>query len=123
MLIQYKSLFIYLFFHSDAEVLDRALQPFPGAGQGQLHGLDELIRTINRERQDDRLYVTLLQNSPTLLVEDKEMPNIPASQLNVLDGGRVPGGPRMLFQSMIGENSVGMNEVISGQQFLSITIK
>lgn len=108
---------------SDAEVLDRALQPFPGSGQGQLHGLDELIRTINRERQDDRLYVTLLQNSPTLLVEDKEMPNIPASQLNVLDGGRVPGGPRMLFQSMIGENSVGMNEVISGQQFLSITIK
>jgi hypothetical protein len=108
---------------SDAEVLDRALQPFPGAGQGQLHGLDELIRTINRERQDDRLYVTLLQNSPTLLVEDKELPNIPASQINVLDGGRVPGGPRMLFQSVISENSVEMNEVISGQQFLSITIK
>ena len=108
---------------SDAEVLDRARQPFPGASQSQLHGLDELIRTINRERQNDRLYVTLLENSPTLLVEDKELPNIPASQMNVLDSGRAPGGPRMLFQSVIGENSVEMNEVISGEHFLSITIK
>lgn len=108
---------------SDAEVLDRARQPFPGGGQNQLHGLDELIRTINRERQNDRLYVTLLENSPTLLVEDKELPNIPASQMNVLDAGRAPGGPRMLFQSVIGENSVAMNEVISGEHFLSVTIK
>lgn len=108
---------------SDAEVLDRARQPFPGAGQNQLHGLDELIRTVNRERQNDRLYITLLQNSPTLLVEDKELPNIPASQMNVLDAGRAPGGPRMLFQSAIGENSVEMNEVISGEHFLFVTIK
>ena len=108
---------------SDAEVLDRARQPFPGASQSQLHGLDELIRTINRERQNDRLYVTLLENSPTLLVEDKELPNIPASQMNVLDSGRAPGGPRMLFQSVIGENSIEMSEVISGEHFLSITIK
>ena len=108
---------------SDAEVLDRARQPFPGIGESQLHGLDELIRTINRERQSDRLYITLLQNSPTLIVEDKELPNVPASQMNVLDGGRAPGGPRMLFQSVIGENSVEMHEVISGQQFLSISIK
>jgi hypothetical protein len=108
---------------SDAEVLDRARQPFGGNGENQLHGLDELIRTINRERQNDRLYVTLLQNSPTLLVEDKELPNVPASQINVLDGGRAPGGSRMLFQSMISEDSVDMHQVISGQQLLSITIK
>lgn len=108
---------------SDAEVLDRARQPFPGAAQTQLHGLDELIGTINHERQNDRLYVTLLQNAPTLLIEDKELPSIPASQINVLDGIRAPGGPRMLFQSAIGENSVEMHEVISGEQLLSVTIK
>jgi hypothetical protein len=108
---------------SDAEVLDRARQPFGLSGQSQLHGLDELIRTMNRERQNDRLYVTLLQNSPTLIVEDKELPSVPASQLNVLDGGRAPGGSRMLFQSVIAEHSVEMHEVISGQKLLSITIK
>jgi hypothetical protein len=82
-----------------------------------------LIRVINRERQNDHLYVTLLQNSPTLLVEDKELPNVPASAVNVLDQHRVPGGAQMLFQSVIGEHSVGMNQVITGQQYLSITIK
>ncbi|HEV2488569.1 MAG TPA: hypothetical protein VGT03_02080 [Candidatus Acidoferrales bacterium] len=108
---------------SDAAILDRARQPFGPGGQAELHGLDELIRMINRERQNDRLYVTLLQNSPTLIVEDKELPSVPASQLNVLDGGRAPGGSRMLFQSVIAEHSVEMHEVISGQHFLSITIK
>lgn len=108
---------------SDASSLDRMRELFPGAGGERLQSLDELIRVINRERQNDHLYVTLLQNSPTLLVEDKELPNVPASAVNVLDQHRVPGGAQMLFQSVIGEHSVGMSQVITGQQYLSITIK
>jgi hypothetical protein len=108
---------------SDAASLDRMREIFGGAEDNDLHGLDELIRIINRERQNDRLYVTLLQNAPTLLVEDKELPNIPASEMNVLDQPRIPGGTRMLFQSVLGENSIQMEQVISGEQYLSITIK
>jgi len=108
---------------SDASSLDRMRELFPGAGGDRLQSLDELIRVINRERQNDHLYVTLLQNSPTLLVEDKELPNVPASAVNVFDQRRVPGGAQMLFQSVIGEHSVGMSQVITGQQYLSITIK
>jgi hypothetical protein len=108
---------------SDAAALDRMRELFGGASENQLHGLDELIRVINRERQNDQLYVTLLQNSPTLLVEDKELPNIPASEMNVLDQRRVPGDSRLLFQSVIAEHSVEMQQVISGQQYLSITVK
>jgi hypothetical protein len=108
---------------SDAASLDRMREIFGGLSENQLHGLDELIRVINRERQNDRLYVTLLQNSPTLLVEDKELPDIPTSEMNVLDQRRVPGDSRLLFQSVITEHSVQMDQVISGQQYLSITIK
>src|SRR6185437_3921470 len=108
---------------SDASSLNRMRELFPGAGGERLQSLDELIRVINRERQNDHLYVTLLQNSPTLLVEDKELPNVPASAVNVFDQHRVPGGAQMLFQSVIGEHSVGMSQVITGQQYLSITIK
>lgn len=108
---------------SDASSLDRTRELFPGAPGGQLQDLNQLIRMINRERQNDRLYVTLLQNSPTLLVEDKELPDVPASEMNVLDQHRTPGGAQMLFQSVIGERSVPMNQVISGQQYLSIVIK
>ncbi|MFZ0211116.1 MAG: SpoIVB peptidase S55 domain-containing protein [Candidatus Acidiferrales bacterium] len=108
---------------SDAASLDRMRELFGGAAQNRLQDLDELIRIINRERQNDCLYVTLLQNSPTLLVEDKELPNVPASEINVLDQRRAPGGAQLLFQSVIGEHSLPMNQVISGQQYLSIAVK
>ena len=108
---------------SDASSLNRMRELFPGAPSGRLQDLNELIRIINRERRNDHLYVTLLQNSPTLLVEDKELPNVPVSESNVLDQVRVPGGAQMLFQSVIAQHSVGMNQVITGQQYLSIAIK
>ncbi|HEV2289954.1 MAG TPA: hypothetical protein VGR81_13505 [Candidatus Acidoferrales bacterium] len=108
---------------SDASSLDRMRELFGGAVQNRLRDLDELIRIINRERQNDSLYVTLLQNTPTLLVEDKELPDVPASEINVLDQRRAPGGAQLLYQSVIGKNSVPMNQVIAGQQYLSITVK
>lgn len=108
---------------SDASSLNRMRELFGGAAQNRLRDLDELIRVINRERQNDCLYVTLLQNTPTLLVEDKELPDVPASEINVLDQRRAPGGAQLLYQSVIGEHSVPMNQVIAGQQYLSITVK
>ena len=108
---------------SDAESLNRMRELFPGQNEGKLQDLNELIRILNRERQNDRLYVTLWENSPTLLVEDKELPNVPASEINVLDQRRMPGGAQLMYQSEIGEHSVPMTQVIAGQQYLSITVK
>jgi hypothetical protein len=108
---------------SDAEALNRNVQFLANTTQGQLPGLEELIKLINRERQNDRLYATLLQPTPTLLVEDKEMPNVPVSQINVLDQRQNPGGSRVLWQSKAGEWSVEMRRVISGEHALTITVK
>jgi hypothetical protein len=108
---------------SDAETLNRNVQSLSASSQGQLPGLEELIRLINRERQNDRLYATLLQPTPTLLVEDKEMPNAPASEINVLDQRQNPGGTRLLYQSTAGEWSVEMHQVIAGEHRLTITVK
>lgn len=108
---------------SDADTLNRSAQIFSFGSQGQLPGLEELIKLINRERRNDRLYVTLLQPTPTLLVEDKEMPNAPVSQINVLDQRQNPGGARLLHQSKAGEWSVEMHQVIAGEHTLTITVK
>jgi hypothetical protein len=108
---------------SDADALNHMRELFPGQEEGKLQGLDELIRIINRERQNDRLYVTLWENAPTLLVEDKELPDVPASEINVLDQHRASGNAQLLYQSEIGEHSVAMNQVITGQQYLAITVK
>jgi hypothetical protein len=108
---------------SDADTLNRNVQMLAGNSQTQLPGLEELINLINRERQNDRLYATLFQSTPTLLVEDKEMPNAPSSAISVLDQRQSFGGARLLGQSKAGEWSVEMHQVIAGERSLTITVK
>ncbi|HTR47247.1 MAG TPA: hypothetical protein VMM16_07695 [Verrucomicrobiae bacterium] len=108
---------------SDADFLNRNVQSLAASSQGQLAGLEELIQLVNRERHNDRLYATLLQPTPTVLVEDKEMPNVPVSAINVLNQRQNPGGARLLWQSTAGEWSVPMHQVIAGQHMLTITVK
>ncbi len=108
---------------SDAETANRTVDTLEATSQGQLPGLEELIKLINRQHQNDRLYATLLQPTPTLMVEDKIMPNAPASAINVLDQRQSPGGARLLYQSMTGEWSVDMHQVVSGERTLTITVK
>jgi hypothetical protein len=108
---------------SDAETVNRTVQSLAASSQGQLPGLEELIKLMNRAHQNDRLYATLLQPTPTLMVEDKIMPNAPASAINVLDQRQSPGGARLLYQSTAGEWSVEMHQVISGERTLTITVK
>lgn len=108
---------------SDAETANRTVDTLEATSQGQLPGLEELIKLINRQHQNDRLYATLLQPTPTLMVEDKIMPNAPASAISVLDHRQSPGGARLLYQSMTGEWSVDMHQVVSGERTLTITVK
>jgi hypothetical protein len=108
---------------SDADTANRTVQSLAASSRGQLPGLEELIKLMNREHQNDRLYATLMQPTPTLMVEDKVMPNAPASAINVLDQRQSPGGARLVYQSTAGEWSVEMHQVISGERTLTITVK
>jgi hypothetical protein len=106
---------------SDADSLNRI--PNLVAAQGRLGGLDQLISLLNRERRNNQLYVTVLKPTPTLLVEDKELPDAPLSQINVLDQKRLPGNSALLRESTAGEWSVRMDEIISGSTSVFIKIK
>lgn len=107
---------------SDAATLDRVEQYFPLGSSTRVTGLQQLIDLLNEERQNDRLYVTLLQPAPTLLVEDKRLPYAPLSEINVL-GQRNPARTTLLGQSELAEKSVPLHEVITGHQYLTITVK
>jgi hypothetical protein len=107
---------------SDGETLDRTVDPM-ATMQGPLPGLEELIRLINRGRQNDCLYATLLQPTTTLLVEDKVMPNAPSSEINVLDQRQSVGGARLLHQSLAGSWFAEMHQVITGERTLTIIVK
>jgi hypothetical protein len=108
---------------SDSSYLNRNVQLAAFTTEGKLPGLEQLISLVNQERRNDRLYATLLQPTPTLMVDDKEMPNVPASAINVLDERPNPTGTRLQLQSAAGIWSVDMNQVISGQQVVTLTIK
>ncbi len=107
---------------SDAGFLNRNVQSAAINSAGQLPGLEELVKLINRQRRNDCLFVTLLQSTPTLVVEDKEMPNVPASAIGVMDP-RQTSAARVQMQSTAGEWSVEMHQVVQGQHALTLTVK
>jgi hypothetical protein len=108
---------------SDSETLNRMSRFFSLGPQSRLGGLEQLIALLNRERRNHRLYVTLLQPNPTLLLEDKELPNAPLSQIRILDQRRTPGSSLLLRESVAGEWSVQMNQVITGQYVIPVTVR
>ena len=109
---------------SDADLLNRASRgfAFSGAGSGPT-GLDQLIALLNRERRNDRLYVGLFTPAPTLLWDDKELPNIPLSQINVVDGRPTPGSVQVLRESLASEASIPLGGPVSGVISLNLQIR
>src|SRR5882724_7067123 len=108
---------------TDGDTLNRASRGFAFAGSGGPSGLDQLIGVLNRERRNDRLYVGLFMPSPTILWEDKELPNIPLSQINVIDGRPTPGSVQVLRESLASESSVPLGGPVSGVISLNLQIR
>jgi hypothetical protein len=109
---------------TDGEMLNRASRGFsfggPGGGNA---GLDQLIVLLNRERRNDRLYVGLFAPTPTILWDDKELPNIPLSQINVIDGRPTPGTVQILRESLTSESSIALGGPVSGVISLNLQIR
>ncbi len=112
---------------SDAEWMNRASRGFsfggiPGGNSGP-EGLDQLITLINRERHNDRLYVGVFVPAPTMVWDDKELPNVPLSQITVVDGRPTPGSVQVLRESLAGESSVVLGGPVSGLISLNLQIR
>lgn len=106
---------------SDGDTLDRMRRmtlPF-----GRQLELGSTIAMLNKERVNDRLYFSLLQPNPQALVEDKVMPSLPLSVINVMDGQRGTREVVVLGESAVDESSTPLDYVVVGAQVLSINIK
>jgi hypothetical protein len=107
----------------DADLLNRASRGFAFPGAGGATGLDQLIALLNRERRNDRLYVGLFVPSPTMLWDDKELPNIPLSQINVIDGRPTPGSVQVLRESLASESSIPLGGPVTGVVSLNLQVR
>jgi len=108
---------------TDGDTLNRASRGFALSGSSGPSGLDQLISLLNRERRNDRLYVGLFMPSPTILWEDKELPNVPLSQINVIDGRPTPGSVQVLRESLASESSIPLGGPVSGVISLNLQIR
>ena len=106
---------------SDSTTLNR--MSVVSGSQSRLDSLEQLISVLNRERRNNRLYVTLLGSAPTMVVQDKVMPNVPASQINLLDQRGGPASYQIVRESEAGEWSVPLDQIVQGSTSITIQIK
>ena len=105
---------------SDGDTLDRMRNP---AQLAQKLDLSSTIAQLNQEHVNSRLYVSLLEEDPEARVDDKVMPTLPLSVINVMDG--MLGSQDMVVtgESSVNEASTPLDYVVSGAQILTVNIK
>ncbi len=107
---------------SDGDTLDRMHRAAPMMSRGL--GLAPTIALLNKERSNDRVYVSIFDSDPEAMVADKVMPTLPLSVMNVMDNMRGTQDMVVLGESSVSEASTEPLEyVVSGAQMLTINIK
>ena len=112
---------------SDADWMNRSSRGFnfgmlPGSSAGP-SGLDQLIALMNRDRRNDRLYVGLFVPAPTMVWEDKELPNVPLSQISIIDGRPAPSSVQVLRESLASESAIVLGGPVTGLISLNLQIR
>lgn len=107
---------------SDADTVNR-MQSLAGTTNRYLD-LNEIVSLINQERSNNKLYVSLLESAPTAYYDDKTLPSLPSSVLNVMQAGRASARPLVTAPESASEQmSLPFDYVISGSYSLKVTVK
>jgi len=105
---------------SDGDTLDR-MRRF--ATLSRKFDLSSTIAMLNKEHENSRLYVSLLEANPQAMVEDKVMPTLPLSVMNVMDGMRGTQDMIVVGESAVNEQSTPLDYVVSGTQVLTVNVR
>jgi hypothetical protein len=107
---------------SDADTLNR-MQTAAGFGN-RFIDLPQTASLLNQERTNNRLYVALVESSPTAYYDDKTMPSLPASVLNVMQAGR-PSSHSMVTtpETAVEQTSLAFDSLVTGSYSLRIHVK
>jgi hypothetical protein len=107
---------------SDADTLNR-MQNIVGAVNRFLD-IPETVSLINQERTNNRLYVSLVESAPTAYYDDKALPSLPSSVLNVMQAGRATSRSLVTTAETTSEQmSVPFDAVVTGSYSLRIHVK
>jgi len=107
---------------TDAQTLDRSQET--ALQNTRFIDIPETVSLLNQERNNNRLYVALVQSRPTYYADDKTLPDLPPSVINVLQTERtanrsLTGTP----DSTQVQQSIPFDQVVVGSYSLRITVK
>ena len=85
--------------------------------------LGSTIALLNKEHANSDVYVSLLENNPQAMVEDKVMPTLPLSVMNVMDGMRGTRDMIVVAESAVDEAATPVDYVVTGSQVITVNIK
>jgi SpoIVB peptidase S55 len=94
-----------------------ARRPMPAQSVAQM------IRTFNKSRKNNRLYVRLVSAGPGAIVEGESLPALPPSVLAVLEADRNGGSFVPLRNAVIGEWEIPTDVAVLGSRQLSIAVE
>lgn len=106
---------------SDAETLNRQQTLVRSANK--YLGLDQTVSLLNQERSNNKLYVSLVQATPSLYAEDKVLPRLPNSVLNVMNPALAPSRSTVnLGQTIEESQAIPFDYMIDGSLALRLKV-
>lgn len=106
---------------SDAETLSRFQNI--ASSLNRIEDIPQTVAMLNEERSNNRLYVSLIDSQPTVYSDEKILPSLPASVLNVMQSGRATNHEFVSApESAHEETSVPFDVVVTGSYSLKIFV-
>jgi SpoIVB peptidase S55 len=85
--------------------------------------LSQLVRSINKLKRNNRLYVRIVRPGVGAIVNNEEMPTLPPSVLATIGSQRTAGGYTPLSVATLSEHELPPSQfIISGQQSITINV-
>jgi len=86
--------------------------------------IKQTVSLMNQERSNNKLYISLVEPRPTVFYEDKTLPSLPASIMNVMQTDRTASRHlQSSAESAIEQGSIPFDMLIDGSYSLRITVK
>jgi len=107
---------------SDADVANRTQTL--ATSTNRYMDVPQLVSLLNQERSNNKLYVSLVASNPTAYYEDKTLPSLPSSVLNVMQAGRTTTQAMLTSPESASEQmSLPFDYVVNGSYTLRVTVK
>jgi hypothetical protein len=107
---------------SDADTLNR-MQSVASASD-RFMDIPQTVSLINQERTNNKLYISLVEPRPTVFYEDKTLPSLPASVMNVMQTGRTASRHLVSSaESAVEQGSIPFDLMVDGSYSLKVTVK